>query len=292
MKFMRTMKLAWAVLVSAAAAPLGAQAPTAEAIKSLEAKYAEEKAKSSADGAEKAFMPGLFERADEIAGKAEAAAKGGRMFEASELYRQARWQLPYLPAKLPPHVTRVFGNFRLRHANEVTATAFSSDGRFLATGSKDRSVKLWDLGSGRDLRAYTGHANEVKVIAISPDSKIIASAGDDPEVHLWDAETGKAEEGLALLQDLINKNDPQDVPLFARTYNALGKCHQKLNKPKDAVLAYLHTDVLFYTDADAHAEALYNLSKLWGDVNKQDRAVAARATLKERYAGTVWATLE
>jgi tetratricopeptide (TPR) repeat protein len=106
------------------------------------------------------------------------------------------------------------------------------------------------------------------------------------------AETGKAEEGLALLQDLINKNDPQDVPLFARTYNALGKCYQKLNKPKDAVLAYLHTDVLFYTDADSHAEALYNLSKLWGDVNKQDRAVAARTTLKERYAGTVWASLE
>jgi tetratricopeptide (TPR) repeat protein len=106
------------------------------------------------------------------------------------------------------------------------------------------------------------------------------------------AETGKAEEAVAALQDLINKNDPQDAVLFARAYNALGRCYIKLNKPKDAVLALLHTDVLFYNDADAHAEALYHLSKLWTDINKSDRAVAARSTLRERYAGSIWATLE
>jgi tetratricopeptide (TPR) repeat protein len=106
------------------------------------------------------------------------------------------------------------------------------------------------------------------------------------------AETGKADEAVALLQDLINKNDPQDNVLFARAYNALGRCHIKQNKPKDAVLALLHTDVLFYNDAEAHAEALYYLSKLWSDINKSDRAVAARSTLRERYAGSIWATLE
>jgi tetratricopeptide (TPR) repeat protein len=106
------------------------------------------------------------------------------------------------------------------------------------------------------------------------------------------AETGKAEEAVTALQDLINKNDPQDTVLFARAYNALGRCYIKLNKPKEAVLALLHTDVLFYTDADAHAEALYYLSKLWSDINRSERAVAARGTLRERYAGSIWATLE
>jgi tetratricopeptide (TPR) repeat protein len=106
------------------------------------------------------------------------------------------------------------------------------------------------------------------------------------------AETGKPEEAITLLQDLIDKNDPQDTALFARAYNALGRCYLKLNKPKDAVLALLHTDVLFYSDADAHAEALYHLSKLWSDINKSDRAIAARSTLRERYAGSIWATLE
>lgn len=106
------------------------------------------------------------------------------------------------------------------------------------------------------------------------------------------AETGKVDEAVTLLKDLIDKNDPQDAVLFARAYNALGRCYLKQNKAKDAVLALLHTDVLFYSDADAHAEALYHLSKLWSDVNKSDRAVAARNTLRERYAGSIWATQE
>jgi hypothetical protein len=106
------------------------------------------------------------------------------------------------------------------------------------------------------------------------------------------AETGKADEAIKQLQELIRKNDPQDAVLFARAYNALGRCYLKQNKPKDALLALLHTDVLFYSDADAHAEALYHLSKLWNEVNKSDRALAARTTLRERYAGSVWATLE
>jgi len=106
------------------------------------------------------------------------------------------------------------------------------------------------------------------------------------------AETGKAEEAAAALKDLIDKNDPQDSVLFARAYNALGRCYIKLNRPKDAVLALLHTDVLFYSDPDAHAEALYHLSKLWTDINKSDRALAARNTLRERYAGSVWASMD
>jgi tetratricopeptide (TPR) repeat protein len=106
------------------------------------------------------------------------------------------------------------------------------------------------------------------------------------------AETSKVDEAVTMLKDLIDKNDPQDAVLFARAYNALGRCYLKQNRPKDAVLALLHTDLLFYADAEAHAEALYHLSKLWSDINKSDRAVAARNTLRERYAGSIWATLE
>jgi tetratricopeptide (TPR) repeat protein len=101
-------------------------------------------------------------------------------------------------------------------------------------------------------------------------------------------ETGKPDEGIKMLEDIIQKNDPADVKLFGRTYNALGACHMKAGRPKDAVQAFLHTDVLFYADGEAHAESLYWLTKLWTDLNKADRATACRNTLRDRYAGSLW----
>ena len=105
-------------------------------------------------------------------------------------------------------------------------------------------------------------------------------------------ETGKPDEGVKMLEDIIAKNDPSDAKLFARTYNALGTCHLKAGRDKDALLAFLHTDVLFYSDSEAHAEALYHLIKLWTSMNKADRATAARGTLKDRYAGSIWNSKE
>src|SRR5437870_5002295 len=67
--FIRWKNGACAAIVLAIAPLLFAQAPTAEAIKVLQTKYAEEKAKSVADGAARSFLPGLFERADDIARK-------------------------------------------------------------------------------------------------------------------------------------------------------------------------------------------------------------------------------
>ena len=103
------------------------------------------------------------------------------------------------------------------------------------------------------------------------------------------AETGKHEEGIKIVEDIIAKDDPQDQELFGLAYNALGRCHLRAKQPKQAILAYLHVDQLFFSVPDIHAEALYYLSKLWVDVNKSDRAAAARNLLRERYAGSVWA---
>jgi tetratricopeptide (TPR) repeat protein len=103
------------------------------------------------------------------------------------------------------------------------------------------------------------------------------------------AETGKGDEGVQLLEKIIKDNDPADSALFARVYAALGNCHLKANRTKEALTAYLHVHLLFNTDGEAHAESLFHLSNLWTAVNKSDRAVAARNLLKERYAGSTWA---
>jgi tetratricopeptide (TPR) repeat protein len=104
------------------------------------------------------------------------------------------------------------------------------------------------------------------------------------------AETGQPDEGIKLAEEIIASNSSEDVELFAGTYNALGACHLKAGRTKEALLAYLHTDILFKADAEAHAEALYHLGKLWTQVNKSERAVQARETLKEQYGGSPWAS--
>jgi hypothetical protein len=77
---------------------------------------------------------------------------------------------------------------------------------------------------------------------------------------------------------------------MARAYNALGTAYAKASKKKEAILAFLHTDLLYFQDPDAHAEALYNLANLFQETNKSDRSLEARNTLKQRYAGSVWET--
>lgn len=103
------------------------------------------------------------------------------------------------------------------------------------------------------------------------------------------AETATVDEGINALEKLIAENDSADTELFGRAYNALGDCLQRSNKPKDALMAYLHVDILFYGDSETHAEALYQLSKLWQVAKNQDRAAVAGNLLKQRYAGSVWA---
>lgn len=107
------------------------------------------------------------------------------------------------------------------------------------------------------------------------------------------AETGKADEAIALIVDpkgVIATNDPRDTKLMARAYNALGTAYAKTNKKKDAILAFLHTDLLYFQDPDAHAESLYHLANLFQDTNKSERSIEARNKLKQRYAGSVWET--
>jgi tetratricopeptide (TPR) repeat protein len=104
------------------------------------------------------------------------------------------------------------------------------------------------------------------------------------------AGTGKADEGIALATKIIDENNSQEKPvLFAKAYNALGTCFLKAEKRQDALLAFLHVDLLFNQDPDAHAESLYHLSSLWKDMNKSERVLKARSLLESRYSGSPWA---
>lgn len=127
----------------------------------------------------------------------------------------------------------------------------------------------------------------------------IASAGTSPaEVsRKYEAMVGKARaliaqqketEALTVLTEVVDKADPDDAAMLAEAYVLQGNCLQAASKPKEAVLAYLHVDVLFPRESAAHAEALYNLVKLWKVVQYPDRSLEAQAKLEGTHPNSEW----
>jgi WD40 repeat protein/serine/threonine protein kinase len=77
------------------------------------------------------------------------------------------------------------------HRAAVAAVAFSPKGRFLASASHDRTVRIWDVQTSQTIRTLSGHADVVYGLAYSPDGIRLATASWDGTVKVWEVETGR-----------------------------------------------------------------------------------------------------
>ena len=94
---------------------------------------------------------------------------------------------------------------QLGHTHNIRSVAFSPYGRYIVSGSFDKTIRLWNASTGREVRTITGHTDEVSSVAFSPDGRYIASGswGETVNVKLWETSTGREIRTLAGHTDYV-----------------------------------------------------------------------------------------
>ncbi len=145
-------------------------------------------------------------------------------------------------------------------------------------------VGVAKLRQGKAAEAESSFAKVVGAQVQSPAAarlQTLAKAGQAMAL----ASQANGDEALQLVNTLIAQLDPADSEMAARIYNAQGASYEAKGDNEGALLAYLHTHLMFSGQADAHAEALTRLVELWPKVGNPERANEARQELQQRYPG-------
>ncbi len=89
----------------------------------------------------------------------------------------------------PPEKTELLAVLERKltgHRRWVRSLTISSDGKWIASGGHDTTVKIWDIMNGECRMTLKGHTANVKSVAITPDGRLIVSGSDDRSIRVWD----------------------------------------------------------------------------------------------------------
>lgn len=98
------------------------------------------------------------------------------------------------------------------HTDEVLEVVYGPDGTWLASASRDGTIKFWDPVSGQQVSSIEAHEGSVRALAVSRDGSYLASAGYDQLLKLWDAES----------HELIRTIRDHEGPINAVTFSPNG----------------------------------------------------------------------
>jgi WD40 repeat protein len=77
------------------------------------------------------------------------------------------------------------------HRQPIRDVTVCGDGKFVATGSDDRTARVWEVETGRTVHRFNLHTKPVGAVAFAPTGHRVATASADRSIRLWDAETGR-----------------------------------------------------------------------------------------------------
>lgn len=127
--------------------------------------------------------------------------------------------------------------------------------------------------------------------AVATLDQLIASAPKD-STEARDAKLAKAknlaalkmfDQAETLVKEVIKQSPPEAAETQAVAHNTLGDCLRAANRPKDALFAYLQTDILYDKNKEQHARALSEIAQLWSVLKQDGRAAETTERLKQLY---------
>ena len=77
------------------------------------------------------------------------------------------------------------------HQDLINSVAFSPNGQFIASGSHDKTIRIWNLADDKEIQKLEGHENWINSVAFSPDGQFIASGSHDKTIRIWNWADGK-----------------------------------------------------------------------------------------------------
>jgi WD40 repeat protein len=89
------------------------------------------------------------------------------------------------------------------HTSSVMCVAFSPDSRMLASSSRDKTIRLWEVGTGKLRHTLAEHTADVYAVAFAPDGQTLASASGDKSVRLWNLATMSAVRTIDAHSDVV-----------------------------------------------------------------------------------------
>jgi tetratricopeptide (TPR) repeat protein len=207
-------------------------------------------------------------------------------------------------AEVRAFMARRSKSFHIPQAIEVLGNLLSAAGQHAAARAEYAKLAkakspYYELKSALLVgRSWQAEGDEAK--ALAEFEKVLVNTVKDPLIEplrlaatldraVSQASTGNAEEAAAAIGEIIAKAEPEDNQLQARAYNALGDCYLRSGDNRGALFAFLHVDLLYDNDPEAHAKALHELVKLWKTAGRDARSEEAAEQLAEKYPNSRWA---